>query len=84
MKYFKDGKPNPEWLKKLDAIGEILTSEGRTLVQGALAWLWGRSERTIPIPGFRTGAQVEENCAAMQFGPLSAGQVREINALLDR
>ena len=81
---FKDGKPNPEWLKKLDAIREILTSRGRTLAQGALAWIWGRSEKTIPIPGFKTVRQVEENAAAMQFGPLNAEQMREIDALLGR
>ena len=80
----KDGKPNAEWLTKLDAIRQILTSGGRTLAQGALAWIWGRSEHTIPIPGFRTVAQVEENCAAMQFGPLSAEQMGEIDALLER
>jgi len=84
MKYFKDGRPNPEWLKKLDEIREILTSGGRTLAQGALAWIWARSERTIPIPGFRTVAQVEENTAAMQFGPLGAEQMREIDTLLGR
>ncbi|MDH4135672.1 MAG: aldo/keto reductase [Anaerolineae bacterium] len=84
MKYFKDGRPNPEWLKKLEATREILTSGGRTLAQGALAWVWARSERTIPIPGFRTVAQVEENTAAMQFGPLSAEQMREIDILLGR
>ena len=84
MKYFEDGKPNPEWLKKLEAIREILTSGGRTLAQAALAWIWARSEQTIPIPGFRTVRQVEENCAAMQFGPLSAKQMREIDTLLSR
>jgi aryl-alcohol dehydrogenase-like predicted oxidoreductase len=84
MKYFKDGKPNVEWLKKLDAIRQILTSSGRSLSQGALAWIWGRTPQTIPIPGFRTVAQVEENCAAMQFGPLSADQMKEINTLLGR
>jgi aryl-alcohol dehydrogenase-like predicted oxidoreductase len=82
MKYFKDGKPNPEWLKRIEAIREILTSGGRTLAQGALAWIWARSGQTIPIPGFRTVAQVEENCAAMQLGPLSAEQMSEIDALL--
>ena len=81
---FKDGKPNPEWLKKLGTIREILTSGGRTLVQGALAWLWGRSEKTIPIPGFKTIRQVEENAAAMRFGPLGDEQMREIDVLLDR
>jgi aryl-alcohol dehydrogenase-like predicted oxidoreductase len=84
MKYFKDGQPNPEWLQKLEAIREILTSNGRTLAQGALAWLWGRSEQTIPIPGFRTVAQVEENAGAIKCGPLNADQMGEIDALLER
>ena len=84
MKYFKDGKPNSEWLKKLNAVREILMSDGRTLVQGSLSWIWARSERTIPIPGFKTVQQVEENDAAMQFGPLNAEQMREIDALLGR
>ncbi|MBI5961705.1 MAG: aldo/keto reductase, partial [Chloroflexi bacterium] len=51
---FQDGKPNPEWLRKIEAVREVLTSGGRTLTQGALAWIWGRSEKTIPIPGFKT------------------------------
>jgi aryl-alcohol dehydrogenase-like predicted oxidoreductase len=84
MAYFKDGKPNPEWLQKMEAVREILTSGGRTLAQGALAWLWARSEQTLPIPGFRTVAQVEENCGAMQFGPLAAEQMQGIDALLGR
>lgn len=84
MKYFKDGKPNPEWLAKRDAIRQILTSGGRTLAQGALAWLWARSPQTIPIPGFRTVAQVQENAAAMRFGPLTPEQMREIDAILGR
>ena len=81
---FKDGKPNPEWLERLEIIREILTSGGRTLAQGALAWIWGRSEKTIPIPGFKTVQQVEENAGAMQFGPLNPEQLAEIDALLGR
>ena len=84
MKYFKNGKPNPEWLVKRDAVREILTSNGRTVAQGALAWLWGRTPQTIPIPGFRTVEQVQENAAAMKFGPLTAGQMAEINQILGR
>jgi aryl-alcohol dehydrogenase-like predicted oxidoreductase len=56
MKYFKDGKPNPVWLARRDAVRDILNSDGRTVSQGALAWLWARSEKTLPIPGFRTVA----------------------------
>jgi aryl-alcohol dehydrogenase-like predicted oxidoreductase len=84
MKYYRDGRPNPEWFRKVEAIREILTSNGRTLAQGALAWLWGRSEQTLPIPGFRTVKQVEENAAAMGFGPLAPSQIDEIDRLLDR
>ncbi len=84
MKYFTDGKANPEWYEKLEAIRDILTSRGRSLVQGALAWIWGRSEQTIPIPGFRTVAQVTENYGAMKFGPLTADQMEEIAELLER
>ena len=84
MKYFQDGGPHPAWLKKLEAVRAILTSGGRTLAQGALAWLWARSPQTLPIPGFRTVAQVEENCAAPVLGPLSAEQLAEIDTLLER
>ena len=84
MKYFKDGKPNAEWLSKRDAVRQILTSNGRTVAQGALAWLWARSEKTLPIPGFRTVRQVEENAKAMQFGPLTSEQMKQIDTLLGR
>jgi len=84
MKYFKGGKPNPEWMSKREAIIEILTSRGRTLAQGALAWNWARSQQTIPIPGFRTVKQVEENAEAMQFGPLTPAQMSQIEGILNR
>ena len=84
MKYFKDGKPNSEWSSKRDAVRQILASNGRTVAQGALAWLWARSRKTLPIPGFRTVAQVKENAGAMQFDPLTMEQMREIDKLLER
>jgi aryl-alcohol dehydrogenase-like predicted oxidoreductase len=71
-------------LENLPKIQDVLTSGGRTLAQGALAWLWGRSEHTIPIPGIRTVRQAEENAGAMQFGPLTPSQMAEIEALLGR
>lgn len=84
---------NDEWsrdrffaptIDQLGTIRDILTSNGRTLVQGALAWIWARSEKTVPIPGFRTVTQVEENAKAMEFGPLTAEQMKEIDTLLGR
>jgi aryl-alcohol dehydrogenase-like predicted oxidoreductase len=79
----KDGHPTKEWLDALDAVKEVLKSNGRTLTQGALAWIWAKSEKTIPIPGFKTVKQVEENAAAMEFGPLTQKQLAEIQTLLD-
>jgi aryl-alcohol dehydrogenase-like predicted oxidoreductase len=84
MKYFKNGRPNPEWAKKVEAIREILTSGGRTLAQGALAWLWARSPLMVPIPGIRTVRQVEENAGAMQYGPLTREQMAEIERVMGR
>ena len=81
---FRDGKPTADWLDKLAAIREVLTSGGRTLAQGALAWIWARSPRTVPIPGFKTVAQVEENCGALDAGPLTPDQLTEIDRILDR
>ncbi|NEB05148.1 aldo/keto reductase [Streptomyces sp. SID13726] len=82
---FGDGATaDPEWLKRIDALKEILTSEDRTLAQGALAWIWARSPRTVPIPGFRSVAQAEQNAGAMAKGPLTADQLTEINKLLGR
>jgi aryl-alcohol dehydrogenase-like predicted oxidoreductase len=71
-------------LEKLDALREILTSGGRSLTQGALAWVLTRSQRTIPIPGFRTVKQVEENAGAIQSGLFTPEQMGQIDALLGR
>jgi len=82
MVYFKDGRIAPEFAARLEAVRELLKSDGRTLTQGALAWLWARSPRTLPIPGFRTVAQVEENAGALAKGPLSPAITDEIDEAL--
>jgi aryl-alcohol dehydrogenase-like predicted oxidoreductase len=81
---FRNGRITPEWLHDLESIREALTCDGRTLAQGALGWLWARSPQAIPIPGFRNVKQVEENCGAMQFGPLTEAQMIEIDRILGR
>lgn len=69
-------------LEKLSKIRDILTSEGRSLAQGALGWLWARSLQTIPIPGFKNIVQVEENIKAASFGPLTNTQMLQIEEML--
>ncbi len=82
LRWFRDGRPAPEFLARRDAVREILTSGGRTVAQGALAWCWARSPRTVPLPGCRTVAQVEENAGALAQGPLTPQQMAEVDRLL--
>jgi len=81
---FKDGQAKPDSLRKLDAIRDILTSDGRTIAQGALGWVLARSPLTVPIPGFKTEAQVRDNLGAIEKGPLSRAAMDEIEGLLAR
>ncbi len=82
LPFFQDGIPKPEFSKALDHIRELMTSGGRSLVQGALGWIWAKNPRSLPIPGFRTVKQVEENVKALDFGPLPENVVEEMNKLL--
>ncbi len=66
----------------VEQLREILTSDGRTPAQAALGALWARSERCLPIPGFKTVAQVRENVGALQYGPLSPQQMQAIADLV--
>ncbi len=84
MTYFKDGRVSPEFTARLDSIRALLRQGGRSLTQGALAWLLARSSRTLPIPGIRTVKQAEENAGALDFGPLPADTMAEIDRLLGR
>ena len=83
-----DWSDNPDGfkrrLRKLDALRDVLTSDGRTLAQGAIAWIWARHGRAIPIPGFKTERQVRENAGAMAKGPLAQAQMAEAAEILKR
>jgi aryl-alcohol dehydrogenase-like predicted oxidoreductase len=72
--------------QRIAEIGKFFAEAGevRTLAQIALAWIWTRSNRTIPIPGFKTVAQVKENIQAMEFGLLSKEQMRKIDEIFAR
>ncbi|PRY25510.1 aryl-alcohol dehydrogenase-like predicted oxidoreductase [Aliiruegeria haliotis] len=84
MEYFKGGKVVPEVLDMLEAVRELLQTDGRTVAQGALGWIWAKSPNTCPIPGFRTVEQAEQNARALEFGPLPDSVMAEIEALVSR
>lgn len=67
----------------LEKLREILTNDGRTLAQAALGWIWTEHDRLIPIPGFKSPQQVEENTGAMEFGPLSKKIANDVKKTMD-
>jgi aryl-alcohol dehydrogenase-like predicted oxidoreductase len=71
-----------ERLAQVEALRPVLTRDGRSHVQGLLGWILTRSERTIPIPGFKTVAQVEENVGAAALPLLAAEQMRAVEAVV--
>lgn len=84
ISYYKDGRPDPAYLKTLSAIRDLLQSDGRSLVQGALSWLWAKSDRIVPLPGARMPSQITELADALPHGPLPDHVMDEIEALIDR
>jgi aryl-alcohol dehydrogenase-like predicted oxidoreductase len=82
VRFFKNGKPLPELVARVEAIRELLTTGGRTPAQGALGWILARSPQTLPIPGFKSEAQVRDNLGALDFGPLAPATMAEIDRLL--
>ncbi|UYN99194.1 MAG: aldo/keto reductase [Devosia sp.] len=84
VRHFHNGRPAPEVLARLSDLRDLLTSNGRTPAQGALAWLLARSPHTFPIPGFKTEAQVRDNLGALDKGPLPAAIMADIDRVLSR
>jgi aryl-alcohol dehydrogenase-like predicted oxidoreductase len=82
LRFFEDGVPTARWAAVVDGLRDVITSDGRTLAQGALAWVWARSPRTIPIPGFRNVTQARDNAGALAHGPLRPEQMAEVARLL--
>jgi aryl-alcohol dehydrogenase-like predicted oxidoreductase len=76
---------DPEIVKRLkivDEVRDIFTSKGRSMAQGALAYIWALDGRMVPIPGFKSVKQVKENAGAMQFGPLTEAQVKDVQTIV--
>ncbi|MCP9490924.1 MAG: aldo/keto reductase [Solirubrobacteraceae bacterium MAG38_C4-C5] len=68
---------NLEIVKKVRSIAD---DAGATPAQVALAWLLGRGEDVVPIPGTRDQGRLEENAAAADLA-LTASQLSELDAL---
>lgn len=72
----------PRRLRQLAAVHEELRADGRTLIQGALAYVWARSRRAVALGGVRTPEHAREQAGALAHGPLSPAQIDTIDRLL--
>jgi aryl-alcohol dehydrogenase-like predicted oxidoreductase len=68
-------------LAQVEQMRGVLTRDGRSMTQAALAWILTLSDRTIPIPGFKTVAQVEELVTAADLSPLADDQLELVDEL---
>jgi aryl-alcohol dehydrogenase-like predicted oxidoreductase len=75
-------EPPQQMLRRAESLRPILTQSGRTYVQGILAWIWGTSERVVPIPGFRTIAQAAELAGALEHNPMTKDELAAIAELM--
>ena len=72
-----NAEQNLELVEKVRAIAD---DAGATPAQVALAWLLGRGEDVVPIPGTRNQTRLEENAAAADLA-LTGSQISELDAL---
>ncbi len=80
--YFENGKPAPQLFERLQSVADTLKAGRSSLVEGALAYLLGKSDKTVPIPGFRTPDQVAELAAVLKSGPMSKADIATIEEAL--
>jgi aryl-alcohol dehydrogenase-like predicted oxidoreductase len=78
------GRPQREFLDALAAIRDVLGERRAHAGSGRARLDLGASPRTIPIPGFKSVEQVQENAGALAHGPLAPESLEEIDALLGR
>jgi aryl-alcohol dehydrogenase-like predicted oxidoreductase len=66
-------------MKLVARVEALAAARGCTAGQLALAWLLGRGDRIVPIPGTRSIARLEENAGAAAIA-LTADERRELDA----
>jgi aryl-alcohol dehydrogenase-like predicted oxidoreductase len=81
LRSFKD-EAIVQRLRTVEALREVFTSDGRSMAQGALAYIWALDPHMIPIPGFKTMEQVKDNAGAMDFGPLTEGELQQVREIV--
>ena len=69
-------------LDAVERLRPLLTVGGRTLAEGAIAWVLARSDCLIPIPGFKTVQQVRDNAGVLNRGALTPDEAAAARAVV--
>ena len=79
--FLKEEALSPQKLEQLRALNKVAEQRGQTLAQLALSWVL-RDERVVSvIIGASSVAQLDQNIDALDGGPLTAGELAEIDRL---
>ncbi|MEJ7649883.1 MAG: aldo/keto reductase [Nakamurella sp.] len=84
LTWFVDGVPAPEAWRRLSEVRDILTGGGRSLAQGAIAWVLATDPDGVVVPGFRTVAQVIDTVGTLTATPLTPGELDDVARVLGR
>ncbi|MEO8907456.1 MAG: aldo/keto reductase [Microbacteriaceae bacterium] len=79
-RFLSKSRINAVYLERARALAEIAATRGQTLAQLALAWVLRHSQVTSALIGASSVAQLEQNIAALDAGPLSDDELTAIEA----
>ncbi|MEV6559598.1 L-glyceraldehyde 3-phosphate reductase [Nocardia sp. NPDC051756] len=82
-KSFQNELLTPEMIERLRKLDALADKRGQTLAQLALAWALRDDRVTSLVIGASTTEQLEQNVAALGTLEFSAGELAEIDALLE-
>ena len=81
-RYLKPDAITPEKVGKAARLNEVAKRRGQSLAQLALQWVLRRDVVTSALIGASRPEQIAENVRALDFAPLTEGELREIDEVL--
>ncbi len=82
-RFLREGAITEERLNKVRALNEIALNRGQTLAQMALSWILKDGEVTSVLIGASKPEQITENIGILKAAPLSAGELAEIESIVN-
>lgn len=82
-RYLKPGDITPEKVAKIVKLNDLAVSRGQSLAQMALTWVLRDDVVTSALIGASRPEQIIENARALDCGPLTAEELKQIDAILN-